>query len=127
MLSASDLMRFMGCAHATALDLARLRGVGPVPAEDSEDAELLQAQGDAHEANFLAHLKAEGRRVIEIETDGIGFTEAAVRTREALAEGPDVVFQGALGVGHLGRLLGLSGAGRDPLRSRAVLLRSHRH
>lgn len=96
MLSASDLMRFMGCAHATALDLARLRGVGPVPAEDSEDAELLQAQGDAHEANFLAHLKAEGRRVIEIETDGIGFTEAAVRTREALAEGPDVVFQGAL-------------------------------
>ncbi len=96
LLSASDLMRFMGCAHATALDLARLRGEGPVPAEDSEDAALLQAQGDAHEAAFLDRLKAEGRRVVEIETGGISLTEAAVRTRAALAEGPDVVFQGAL-------------------------------
>ena len=96
MLSASDLMRFMGCAHATALDLARLRGEGPVPAKDSEDAALLQARGDAHEAAFLDRLKAEGRRVVEIETGGISLADAAARTRAALAEGPDVVFQGAL-------------------------------
>lgn len=36
-----------GCAHATALDLARLQGVGPEPRENSEDAALLQKQGDA--------------------------------------------------------------------------------
>ncbi len=29
LFSASDLMRFMGCAHATTLDLMRLRGEGP--------------------------------------------------------------------------------------------------
>ena len=49
LLSASDLMRFMGCAHATALDFARLRGEGPEPVEDSAEAKLLQAHGDAHE------------------------------------------------------------------------------
>ena len=49
LLSATDLMRFMGCAHATTLDLARMRGTGPEPKADSEDAALLQKQGDAHE------------------------------------------------------------------------------
>jgi hypothetical protein len=29
LLSATDLMRFVGCAHATTLDLMRLRGEGP--------------------------------------------------------------------------------------------------
>ena len=59
LFSATDLMRFMGCAHATTLDLARLRGAGPEPREDSEDAALLQKQGDAHEAAHLARLSAD--------------------------------------------------------------------
>jgi uncharacterized protein len=46
-LSASDLMRFMACAHASALDLDYLHGRGPQPAKDSEDAALLQRHGDA--------------------------------------------------------------------------------
>lgn len=29
LMSATDLMRFMGCAHATTLDLAYMRGTGP--------------------------------------------------------------------------------------------------
>jgi len=41
LLSASDLMRFAGCAHATTLDLAWMRGTGAAPAGDSEDAELV--------------------------------------------------------------------------------------
>ena len=96
MLSASDLMRFMGCAHATALDLARLRGEGPEPAADSEDAALLQARGDAHEAAFLDRLKTEGRRVGAIEPGGTDLAATAARPREALAGGPNIVFQGAL-------------------------------
>ena len=32
LLSASDLMRFAGCAHATTLDLAWMRGQGPARA-----------------------------------------------------------------------------------------------
>lgn len=101
-LSASDLMRFMGCAHATTLDLMRLRGTGPDPMADSADADLLQRHGDAHEANWLAALKAAGQKVAEIDTDGVAFADAVAATRAALAEGPDVVFQGALEGGAWG-------------------------
>ena len=100
LLSASDLMRFMGCTHSTTLDLARLRGEGPEPRADSEDAELLQKQGDAHEAAHLARLKSEGRTVVEIR--GGDLDRDADATRAALAAGPDVVFQGALRSGRWG-------------------------
>ena len=83
LLSASDLMRFMGCAHATALDLAYMHGKGPVPREDTEDAALLQKQGDAHEAAHLATLKASGVTVIEIARSDLA--ENAQTTRAALA------------------------------------------
>ncbi|WP_343040217.1 TM0106 family RecB-like putative nuclease [Nitratireductor arenosus] len=100
LLSASDLMRFMGCVHAAALDLAHLRGAGPKPREDSEDAELLQKMGDAHEAAHLARLNAAGRHVVEIARGNL--TTDAESTRAALASGPDVVFQGAFLSGSWG-------------------------
>ena len=43
-LSASDLMRFKGCRHATTLDLRRLEVGDLEPDEDGEEAALLQAQ-----------------------------------------------------------------------------------
>ena len=100
LLSASDLMRFMGCAHATTLDLMKLKGRGPDPRADSEDAALLQKQGDAHEAAHLEKLKADGGRVVEIESNDLAAN--ATRTRGVLAEGPDVVFQGAFLSGNWG-------------------------
>jgi len=100
LLSASDLMRFTGCAHATTLDLAYLQGHGPTPREDSDDALLLQKQGDAHEAAHLERLKADGQSVVEIERSGLA--KNAEATRAALAEGPDVVFQGAFISGNWG-------------------------
>ena len=56
LFSATDLMRFMGCTHATTLDLAYMNGQGPHPRPDSADAALLQAHGDAHEKAHLARL-----------------------------------------------------------------------
>lgn len=100
LLSATDLMRFMGCAHAITLDLARLRGEGPAPREDSEDAQLLQKQGDAHEAAHLARLKTTGRQVVEVARDNL--ISDAKATQAALASGADVVFQGALTSGNWG-------------------------
>jgi uncharacterized protein len=41
-LSATDLMRFQGCAHAVALDLLELRGERIARAEDSATAKLIQ-------------------------------------------------------------------------------------
>ena len=93
-LSASDLMRFMSCAHASFLDLERMHGRGPEPAEDSEDAALLQSQGDAHEAAHLAGLHARGD-VVEIDSDQ-PFDDAVTATTAALQEGPATIFQGTL-------------------------------
>lgn len=93
LFSATDLMRFMGCAHATTLDLMRLRGVGPEPRADSEDAALLQKQGDAHEIAHLDRLKTSGRSVVEIARSDLA-ADAAL-TRKTLAQGAQVVFQGA--------------------------------
>jgi len=94
-LSASDLMRFKGCAHATALDLRMLERADLTPDDDSEEAELLQRQGDDHELAFLEILRSEGRSIIEIPKDGLTLDQSVALTREALLKGPDVVFQGA--------------------------------
>lgn len=92
-LSATDLMRFMGCAHATALDIAYLRGEGPVPRTDSDDAALLQKQGDTHEAAHLAKLKTSSASVVEIARSDLATN--AEQTRAVLGQGPQVIFQGA--------------------------------
>ena len=94
LLSASDLMRFMSCKHATALDLRYARGEALLPADDTEDAKILQKQGDEHESRYLSKLKSDGRSVIEFGREG-GLVAAAQATRGALAHGPDVLFQGA--------------------------------
>lgn len=100
LFSATDLMRFMGCTHATALDLLRLRGEGPTPGEDTEDAALLQKQGDAHELAHLERLKAAGNKVVEIERGNIA--QDSETTRAALQSGAEVVFQGAFLSGNWG-------------------------
>ena len=90
----------MGCAHATALDLLYLSGKGPTPGEDTEDAALLQKQGDAHEAAYLERLKTEGKSVVEIERGSLARDSEA--TRVALEGGAEVVFQGAFLSGSWG-------------------------
>lgn len=100
LFAASDLMRFMGCVHATTLDLAYLQRQGLMPREDSDDALLLQKQGDAHEAAHLERLKGEGCSVVEIERGELA--KNAEATRAALAGGANVVFQGAFISGNWG-------------------------
>lgn len=89
LFSATDLMRFVGCAHATALDLAYMRGEPLTPREDTEDAALLQKQGDAH----LEKLKDAGNGVVEIARGDLA--QNADETRAALAQGSQIIFQGA--------------------------------
>lgn len=99
-LSASDLMRFVGCRHATTLDLSFLQGKGPSPRADTEDAELLQKQGNAHEAAYVEKLKASGKSIIELQRTSLP-ADAEI-TRQRLAAGPDTVFQGAFLSGRWG-------------------------
>lgn len=96
-LSPSDLMRFQGCAHATALDLRFARGEALAPAEDDASAALLQKKGHAHER---AHLEAVARGDwVEIERTP-NFSEAVTKTREAMRAGIGLIYQGALATGR---------------------------
>jgi uncharacterized protein len=93
LFSASDLVNFMGCMHATVLDLGRLDT--PVAfAPDDEHTKLLQDMGIEHESAYLERLKAEGRTVVEIDGED-GIEAKAERTRAALQSGADVIYQGA--------------------------------
>lgn len=92
--SATDLVNFLGCRHATFLDRRNI----DVPAEVADDdpyLSLLQEKGIEHEQQYLDTLRRGGRRVVEIS--GEGFLEDRVaRTREAMAAGAEVIYQGAL-------------------------------
>jgi hypothetical protein len=57
--AASDLNTFLGCAHAAALNLQRLRDPSslPEPVEADETMALVQDAGHAHEADYLESLK----------------------------------------------------------------------
>ena len=92
--SASDLVNFLGCGHATALDVRQLTDPVDFP-PDSAQTVLLQEKGIEHERAFLEQLRAEGRAVVEIASDGT-LEERVERTLHAMRGGADVIYQGAL-------------------------------
>ena len=91
LFSASDLAGFLECEHFTTLGLVNLST--PIPrAEDDESAELIQQKGIAHEASYLAAIKANGSRVAEIGETGDP-QALADDTIAAMREGYDTIFQ----------------------------------
>jgi predicted RecB family nuclease len=92
--SATDLVNYLGCVHATFCDLRQLTQPVDLP-EDDEHAALLQEKGFEHERAYLERLRKDGRSVVEISSDDTlqGRVDA---TRAAMRAGADVVYQGAL-------------------------------
>jgi predicted RecB family nuclease len=94
--SATDLLNFLGCTHATALDVEVMGGnIGFASDRKDDYLTLLSEKGDEHERNYLGKLKSDGRRVVEIEKEGSIDTKVA-QTRDAMRTGAEVIFQGAL-------------------------------
>jgi predicted RecB family nuclease len=92
--AATDLVNYLGCAHATACDLRQL--TNPVElSEDDEHAALLQEKGLEHERAYLERLRNEGRSVTEIPSN-VALGARVTATRAAMQSGADVVYQGAL-------------------------------
>ena len=92
--SAGDLVTFLGCRHATALDVRQL--TEPVAfGEDDAQTRLLQEKGLAHERAYLQRLRDAGRSVVEIADSG-SLEDRAARTLAAMQAGAEVVYQGAL-------------------------------
>ena len=96
--SATDLVNFLGCRHATFLDRRNLDEL-MAGAEDDPLLVLLQEKGMAHERRYLEKLKAEGREVVQIASEG-SLSDRHSATIEAMRAGAEVVYQGALIAGQ---------------------------
>ena len=93
--SASDLVGFLECEHLTTLDLLNLEA--PLPkAEDDEQAKLIKKKGLEHEGKYLHDLLEAGVTVFDAKAAGLNVEEAVEATRQAMAEGRSIIYQGCL-------------------------------
>jgi uncharacterized protein len=93
--SPSHLRDFLECEHLAVLDLGVLRGELTRPADDDPTAELIRRKGEAHEQSYLERLRAEGRRIVEVDRGHRDWDRAARETAQALRDPEvDVVYQG---------------------------------
>src|SRR5688500_12383530 len=109
--SATDLLTWHGCAHASRLDAlalsdadlatwlaARSTARAEAIASGADFPEPANVRGDEHERAMRDKLAAEGLDVVEIPrpTGRNGLIESARATERALRSGVDVVYQAAL-------------------------------
>src|SRR4051794_26319980 len=109
--AATDLVGYLACSHRLALERAAMMGVVAKPIRNDPSIELVAKRGIEHERRYLEDLRAEGRSIVEIRTDGsavapLGSGEvttprdagselraAAAETLEAMRGGADVIYQ----------------------------------
>ena len=90
-LSASRLNDYLGCPHQAALWLAGIK-----PAEDADATlQLIRNKGFEHEAAVLARLEERFGPAERIPSGG-SLADRARLTREAIARGAKLIYQGAL-------------------------------
>ncbi|MDE2727205.1 MAG: TM0106 family RecB-like putative nuclease [Gemmatimonadota bacterium] len=92
--SATDLVNYLGCRHATYLDIRSLEE-DLEKAESNETMALLQRKGLEHEKAYLERLRTEGRDIVEIDRDR-SLQDRVAATRSAMERGVDVIFQAVL-------------------------------
>jgi predicted RecB family nuclease len=100
--SPSDLITFMESGFASHMERCRLEDRSQSDLMDPEDAMLknLQKKGYEHEDAFLASLISDGTNVAEIERADSDVMLA--RTREAMADGAEVIAQAYLKLDNFG-------------------------
>jgi uncharacterized protein len=101
LLSPSDLNDFVECAHRTTLARQVALGEREKPHVADEGAALLADKGMAHELEFLARMREEGREVVEIAmSESWDFETAAAQTVDAMRAGADVIAQATFAEGR---------------------------
>ncbi len=95
LLSATDLVNFLGCRHATYLDLRDLADPTELPERDAATV-LIFEKGIEHEKRHLASLKTRGLSVVEVPGEGFDIAERTALTREVMRAGAEVIYQAAL-------------------------------
>lgn len=93
--SATDIVNFLACQHLVGLERDLLDGVLDRPDDGDPSVELVREKGIEHEKAILARFYAEGKRVVEVPTEGASIAARVEATRAALSEGPDIIYQAA--------------------------------
>ncbi|MBN1545405.1 MAG: TM0106 family RecB-like putative nuclease, partial [Syntrophaceae bacterium] len=94
LFAAHDLERFLGCSHATFLEIRNLEE--PLPkAEDDAQLKLLREKGLEHELGWLEKQKAKGLSVTEIAENG-SIEDRVGWTLEVIGKGAAIIYQAAL-------------------------------
>ncbi len=93
----TDLVAFLGCRHATYLEVKHLQqALNLAKAEPDATSQLLAQKGIAHEETYLQALKEQGKTVVAIPKQGLSLQGRADLTSQALQAGVDAVYQGVL-------------------------------
>ncbi|HEV7809572.1 MAG TPA: hypothetical protein VGO64_03145, partial [Candidatus Limnocylindrales bacterium] len=97
-VSATDLVGFLECAHLTTLEMGRVDGLWERPPQRLDpEVVLLQERGDAHELAYLERLRGEGRTIHEIARADLrspyDLRAAEAETVDAMRRGVDVIYQ----------------------------------
>jgi len=96
-LSATDLSNHLACRHLTNLDLAVAHGEREAPKWAAPDLVVIQQLGLRHEAAYLNHLR-EVKKLNVVELPAKGDPKKLLeQTQSLMAQGADVIAQGALG------------------------------
>jgi len=97
-LSASDLINHLECAHLTSLDLGVASGALKLEATRTDAAALVARKGDEFELAYVQSLRDAGRDVVEIISEpGLdGLQRGIERTLEAMRSGAEVIYQAIL-------------------------------
>ena len=97
-VSATDLVGYLACDHLATLELGRVQGRWDKPVRrDDPTIALIQEKGDLHESDYLASLRADGLRVVEIPKEDLRTPDqlraAQASTAAAMRDGADVIYQ----------------------------------
>jgi predicted RecB family nuclease len=98
-LSATDLVGHLNCRHLTVLNRAVAAGTLQKPFLHDPMLEVLRERGARHEAEYVAHLEAQGLAVTRIEGVGID-ANAVAATLDAMRAGAQIIVQAALKAGR---------------------------
>jgi len=94
-LSATDLSNSAACRQLTGLDMSVVLEGRKRPYRNDPLGDILAERGLAHEKAYIDHLKAQGRKVLDLSAIKDP-ADAAAATLEAMSAGQDVIVQGAL-------------------------------
>src|SRR2546423_204248 len=89
LFSASDLNAWLGCRHASFLDLRALNGGGQAKkADEADDPQLalIQQKGIEYERRYLDLLRASGKDIVAIDSRG-NLADRVAQTLKAMQHG----------------------------------------